>query len=429
MMDVQEKMVACIQKENDKALESMQRQLDQNKLPAPLDNINNNNYEDQLKKSKTINKKKSPLVDDDMMHLQAVAANQMEQELAESKKRLIDQTEQDSEKKGPVGRPSRQFHVAHYVLDAMYVHEHGNYNTLAASIADSPLLLPSQSMVLIDNLPIDITREEVTRLYSRCGDLASVQLYNQRPDLDPGPLNKTQLELRRKSQSVLAGRRHRRQQMQRQNRHHFKSWHRPKTPVYAMLTFEDSVGYNRASDDTLRIFGMMIQKHPARSIRPSELQSLFIEPFVVPYHDKNNDHGDDSNENSRLTENADREQRKTMIADLVYEVGQLMGPDFLVSLESGHHIHHNSLVSMGSCEIKFPSFEVALDARETLIRELGILKGNTDNTIKASNPSPTAASAAIGAKDSHNVPMWTVNWLRTPRDALEWWTRKRGFDT
>ena len=40
-----------------------------------------------------------------------------------------------------------------------------------------------------------------------------------------------------------------------------RTWSRPKTPVYGLLTFANETGYEKAIDASLRIFVMIIQRH------------------------------------------------------------------------------------------------------------------------------------------------------------------------
>ena len=44
----------------------------------------------------------------------------------------------------------------------------------------------SDRLVIIDNLPIDVTESRLRQAYGRCGDIEAVAIFHARPDLDPG---------------------------------------------------------------------------------------------------------------------------------------------------------------------------------------------------------------------------------------------------
>lgn len=208
-------------------------------------------------------------------------------------------------------------------------------------------------MVFVDNLPIDIGEEEIGYLYSSCGQLDAVQVFNKRPDLDPGPLNSVQLKARRhgKLGSVK----------------NFRKWERPRTPVYALLTFSDQEGFDNALVDPLRIFGMVIRRHPVRSRRATDVRTLYLEDLA----------------------------EGTFCADLEFQLRQKLCPSLSVQLGEGHRPQS----AVGSCSISFPSFDVALEMYEKV--------------------------AGLSCVQSNESP---VNWFRSPRDAEDWWTRRLGFD-
>ena len=222
---------------------------------------------------------------------------------------------------------------------------------------------PAHTTVFLENLPIDMTELRLTELYSRCGDIASVQIFNQRPDLDPGPLSALQIrERRRQHVRSISMRRKRR-------------WNPPRSPVYGLITFENEQGYGRCINDTLRIFGMLVEKHPVRSIKASDMKKLFIESIPV----------------GELT-SADFE---TMLCH-VLQPNISLNSDFAGMSSSSHQRRK----SIHSCEIKFPSFEIAFQCYHKLMLDLDLIR---------------------------NVDDCAVQWMRTPRDAELWWTRKRGF--
>lgn len=215
-------------------------------------------------------------------------------------------------------------------------------------------LLPSKRMVFLDNLPIDITEENIHTLYSRCGTIESIQIFNQRLDLDPGPLNQKQLSLRRKRQIENLSRL-------------YTKWQRPRTPVYALVAFADPEGYRLAVDDALRIFGMLIHKHPVRSIRSSDMTSLYLEDLP-----------DD-----------------IVVGDIEAFLNEHFHT-YQVTLSS-RGFHPSTLV--GSCHLHFTSFEDAFAAYHQLQETL----------------------------QEHFVGV-SVQWMQTPPTARDWWTRELSFD-
>jgi hypothetical protein len=228
---------------------------------------------------------------------------------------------------------------------------------------------PTDTTVFLDNLPVDISAKEVTELYGRCGDVVGVKIFNQRPDLDPGPLSHAQLTARRRSRTLSLSR--------------FKQWHRPRSPVYAAVTFQSKGGYDACVNDSLRIFGMLIEKHPVRSIRASDMTKLYLAGIRAG--------SQGSEESEELCDDVGIPS-----LDLEYQLREHLGPDIFVCL--GAKQNHRSMV--GSCEIRFPSYEAARDCYVKL-HDLPLVRDD---------------------------PGCTVQWMRTPKDAMEWWTRKRGFD-
>ena len=233
----------------------------------------------------------------------------------------------------------------------------------------------SNTTVFIENLPIDITENQVMELYSGCGLIESVEIFNQRPDLDPGALStakqKAMAQQRRKSRLTqskgIGGAR----------------WTRPRTPVYAMLSFADEESTQAASQDPLRIFGMIVNGHSVRSIRAREMTRLYIDG--IPPLD--------------FTDTGGKNKHRTSM-DIEYSLSQILNPDIYVSLDVSSSSHKKSKRAViGSCEIMFPSFEVAHDSYCKLHDGLDFLKEDEDCSL---------------------------NWLKTPPDAILYWTRHLG---
>jgi hypothetical protein len=276
----------------------------------------------------------------------------------------------------------------HAVMEALFIHEvtrkpptelleDGSSSSALlpepSPTTDTTIILPhapTEATVFLDNLPIDITSKEVTELYGRCGDVASVRIFNQRPELDPGPLSHAQLMARRRSRTLSSFR--------------FKQWQRPRSPVYAVVTFESTNGYEACVNDSLRIFGMLIQKHPVRSIRASDMTRLYLEGIHAG-SPGGSDEADVASDDVGIP-----------CLDLEYQLREHLSPDIFVCLDARQN--HRSMV--GSCEIRFPSFEAAKDCFVKL-HELPLVRDD---------------------------PGCTVQWMPTPKDATDWLTRKRGFD-
>ena len=232
-----------------------------------------------------------------------------------------------------------------------YIRQGGDFNNPNVKEICSDLVeeLPkTNQLLMIDNLPIDTTEEELLRLYSRCGPIDSVKVFNLKPDLDPGELKLREIMAIKKANrmSGIKGAMVKR---------------RKRTPVYALIQFEDEEGYKAASIDPLRIFGMIIRRHPARSIPASKLDEIYVENISKDFKW--------SQMNHRLSE--------------------VLSPDIQVIPEFGQRMRGNP----SRCKIKFPTFEVAHYAFQRL-EKMGL--------------------------DSEDV---TVNWIETPADAEKYWTR------
>lgn len=115
--------------------------------------------------------------------------------------------------------------------------------------------------VFLDNLPIDVDHEELLDVYSRCGDIESIKIFNVRADLDPGAKSLDGKKLTPKK-SLARGVFHDRSS---------------RTPVYAMIKFVNNEGYERVTDINLRIFGVILRRHAVRTRLCSEFKTLYIE--------------------------------------------------------------------------------------------------------------------------------------------------------
>jgi hypothetical protein len=245
---------------------------------------------------------------------------------------------------------------------------------------------PYERMVFIDNLPIDICPERIHEVYSRCGEIESVEIYNQRPDLDPGKLAKVEIMKRRAKQTKMSL--------------SARAWSRPKTPVYGLLTFTDETGYEKATDASLRIFGMIIQRHPVRSIPSWCMNTLYIEDVPAGHP----------------------------CIELEYQLSYaLEANNIFVCLNAGQ----NYTSTVGSCEIKFPTFEIAYESYKNLQEKLNIFE-RKDNATAAST-TLAKVSEAIATDKATEATLSTnsqcrINWIASQKDAHKWWTREYGFD-
>ena len=220
--------------------------------------------------------------------------------------------------------------------------------------------------MFINNLPIDITEEEIDDIYSRFGPLDSIELFNLRPDLDPGPLTKKMKERRRKKSRM---------------KNSFSSFeirqHRPPSPVYGMLRFQTDEVYKIGTSPELCIFGCVIRRHPVLSIKHDDLQTLYLEQF----------------------------QSDLSPLDVENQLSQLL--QLHVMLDGMKGVGRNELVTDTSlskrlpvsCQVKFDNFHEAFQAYQ-LLQE--------------------GVSPLMGEKSQ-------VNWFRTPANALDWWTRDLHF--
>ena len=204
--------------------------------------------------------------------------------------------------------------------------------------------------VFVDNLPIDVTREELEYLYSRCGGIESIEIFNLRPDLDPGELSNKQV-MERKKKNRMSGMKGAKQISSQ------------RSPVYAMIKFEDEKGYESATIDILRIFGMVIRRHAVKSHPARNIHTIFIEG--IP--------------------------QGRFAMDFEEKLSKLLKPNMYISLMLGQHVNAQAK----SCEIIFPTFEVAYYAHQQL------------HNFKT------------GDADEKCV----IDWMKTPENAMAYWTR------
>ncbi|KAL7520062.1 hypothetical protein ACHAWX_004812 [Stephanocyclus meneghinianus] len=241
-----------------------------------------------------------------------------------------------------------------------------------------------QRIVFINNLPIDTTEEEIEQIYSRCGPLDSVKLFNLRPDLDPGPLSKKQLEVRRRKKRLSNAGADTYTVYQRQ------SQQRPRTPVYGILTFQTVEGFELATSPEMSLFGCVIRRHPVMSIKPQEMKTLYLEN-IPP---------------------------NLLSIEVEYKLARLLHPhkmyvmlDGMKGVCRGVHEHNGStddyreFSEPSSCEINFENFCAANEAYQLMVSNGGVDQG----------------ASFMGSGDCQ------IHWFRTPLDGMRYWTRDFNF--
>jgi hypothetical protein len=169
-----------------------------------------------------------------------------------------------------------------------------------------------------------------------------------RPDLDPGELTLKKIAERKKRRR-MSGMKGATQKL------------KSRTPVYAVIKFEEEEGHKKATIDMLRIFGMVIRRHLVKSIPARNIHTLYIENISSGLH----------------------------TSDVEQKINELLQPDMYICLTMGQRA--NSEVN--SVEISFPSFEVAYFAHQKL--------------------------QSICIEDDK----FLINWIRTPHDAMDYWAR------
>ena len=233
-----------------------------------------------------------------------------------------DQMVNDKDSLGEQFTGRRRAKGVHIVFDAI---DTSSYSQLPDSSIENQVLSPAHSQHLItpdssrtiflNNLPVDTNEEELMLLYSRCGQIDSIQIYNLRPDLDPGALTaKQRAEIRKKARVAS-------------HKAPSRNTKARRTPVYAMITFTDTNAYNRAVCDILRIFGMVVRRHATRSIPAESMKSIFIENLPSGLFAR----------------------------DLENKLNETLSPQIDVCLDMGQNGYAEPL----SCEIKFQTFELA----------------------------------------------------------------------
>lgn len=198
-----------------------------------------------------------------------------------------------------------------------------------------------------------------------------------RPDLDPGPLSKKQLEERRRKQRLGNS---------EGNASYYPkiSRQRPRTPVYGILKFETAEGFNLATCPEMSLFGCVIRRHPVMSIKPNQMKTLYLEN--IP--------------------------QSMLSIELEYKLARLLHPhkmhvmqDGMRGVGNGGQSGNVEYSEPSSCEVKFEDFHSANAAYDWMT-------GDGDEKPNAS------------FMDSNDCE---VHWFRTPDDKMRYWTRELNF--
>lgn len=269
-------------------------------------------------------------------------------------------------KKSKTKKENRRKSPRQYMLfEAMTLEDKKEGRTSTSTFTSSPPLFlpdfpsesPNDRLVIVDNLPIDISENYLLDAFSRCGPIESVTVFNRRPHLDPG---RRSTDSRKKIRNPSAFR---------------QQWHRPRTPLYAMILFENAHGATKATVDPLRIFGMVLDRHLVRSYPSKEMTKLYLEDISEKYD----------------------------LTSIEYNLSKTLDPELYVCLDIDSDQRQTSRrrqrQSSSSCVIQFPNFEAAYWSYLKLSTELKLLED--DDCV--------------------------LQWMKTPHDAMLYWTRKLNF--
>jgi len=263
---------------------------------------------------------------------------------------------------------NRRTKGAYVVFDAMKLEETPadiNEPHLVNSSQDKSYIEPERT-IFLNNLPIDITEEEIKDCYERCGPISSLKIYNLRPDLDPGKLTTTELKKIRKKQRL-----------------NMKTVSKC-TPVYAIVQFSNEKGFLTASNTHLTIFGMVIRRHAVKSIPATQISDVFIENIPSGYYS----------------------------LDLEYKLNKALQPHVYICLDSVNGVRGREsydYTESKSCKIKFPSFETAFFAYQRL-QMIDILHGDESS------------------EEDEAEARCQLQWMRTPANAMKFWKREIAYD-
>jgi len=239
------------------------------------------------------------------------------------------------------------------------------------------------SRIFLENLPIDITEEELIDAVSFCGPVKSVSIFNQRPDLDP--LNKDNPKMVTRKALDKVKKRKPKTPGFYSDRKEFAIT--KISPVYAMIDFEDESAVEIATQDNIRIFGLVIDKHSTTVNLAADYTTLYLEipANVMP--------------DSPLREpNLSLSTPQEYALELEMKLREMIGDSMYICMALGE----NEWAYPDTCEINFPSHELAMMAKDK------IEAGMKDEMFK-----PAEEEAA-----------YKFNLVRTRLDAIHHWRRE-----
>ncbi len=244
-----------------------------------------------------------------------------------------------------------------------------------------------ERILFINNLPIDTTVEEIDQVYSRFGPLDSIQLYNLRPDLDPGPLSRAKIaERRRKKKKGI-------NQLYPEFN---EKYERPRTPVYGMLRFQTDEGYQLVTSPAINVFGIVLRRHPVMNVETKDMNKLFIED--IPPHFQS--------------------------IDLEHTLAQILHPNKMhIMLDGMRGVglsdtemngDHQGYSMPSSCEVKLDDFHTALQAYNWFAQS-GKESEEEGDTQEMNGVDNNVAFIGEGCQ---------VHWFRSPKNSMDYWTRE-----
>ena len=231
----------------------------------------------------------------------------------------------------------RRLYLKQCKMDAVIV--------VSPKVIDLDQYSPSRK-VCLDNLPIDVTEEEIRDALDFSGGVKSVEIYNQRPDLDPLLRPNTVEEDSENPKRLGRKRKKRVKKLKATTRGFF--YESPNklintTPVYAFVDFETEEALEKFFTDSVRIFGMVMRKHCSTVSEVADLTTLYLEvPANIP-----------------KSSNLHREGLSAPVEyslEIEMKLRELVGDEVYICMAMGEH----EWAMPDMCEISFPSHELAM---------------------------------------------------------------------
>jgi hypothetical protein len=263
-------------------------------------------------------------------------------------------------------------------LETTVLFEEGEHGDFIGEAVRGELM---ERRIMVNNLPIDVTEEELREAFGFCGEIEDARLFNLRPDLDPG-------EARAKKDKLAkpiprAGNFWSKEKFKITN----------KSPVYGMSTFKEQAGVERSTAEHLRIFGLVIRKHCAEIRRcTDEVDTLYLENLPMHYYS----------------------------LDMEFKLNDILGPAVYVCLGLGEQ----DFALPSACEVRFRDHNTAAWAREKLVREFALEEGGGGRRGEGEGEEEGGGGAEFCFEDASQEGKIVVNWMKTQHDAELHWTRK-----